>query len=281
VLAAFLTTLASLGLTAWLLQRAMNGEVTPAATLEQVFERNLITTRVILGMILIAGWPILLHAAVGLLDIRFQRPARFLTYLAVLMGGLTYVVSFVPGTTAALLIPVVLAPILFRCLLRLAWAPLARLWAVQLAALAAVLSLALWGIESMASRSVLNPMRELPIIFQLAQRPPLQPQPVLPGAHGQSFPPLRWTSSGSRWLDLRANQTLVQAVNPERSDDWSVTLQAVGKPDNIDRARHGSNPWRSTRFVPEPDVAYVVTIDPAPLPGDLLRVHSLLPMVAP
>ena len=85
----------------------------------------------------------------------------------------------------------------------------------------------------------------------------------------------------SRWLDLRANQTLVQAVNPERSDDWSVTLQAVGKPDNIDRARHGSNPWRSTRFVPEPDVAYVVTIDPAPLPGDLLRVHSLLPMVAP
>jgi hypothetical protein len=283
VLAALLTTLASLGLTAWLLQRALNPDLTPAATLGQVFERSLVTTRVLLGIILIVGWPAMLHASVSLLKIRFQRPTRFLTLLAVLLGGLMYAFSFLPGSAAAasVLVPLALSPLLFHVLLRLAWGQTARLWAAQMAALGVLLSVALWGMESLATRSLLNPVRELPIIFRLAQRPPLQAQQVLPGSHGKAFPPLRWTSSGSRWLDLRANQAQVQAINPSRTTDWEVTLQAVGKDNPIDRTRHGSSPWRSSRFTPEPDVAYIVSFDSEVLPGDLIRVQSLLPMTAP
>lgn len=278
-----LAILAALGLTAWLLRQALNPALPPASTLGQVFERNLVTTRVVVGVLLILGWPVVLRGAVGLLKIRFDRPDRFLTLLALLLGSLMYVLSFLPGSAAAasLLVPWVLSLVLFRRVIRVAWGQALRLWAAQIVALVALGTLALWGLESFATRSLLNPMRELPIIYRLAQRPAAAAQQVLPSSHGNAFPPLRWTASGSIWLDQRANQAQVEAINPSREKDWAITLQASGSESPIDHARHGSSPWRSTRFTPEPETAYMVTFDSEILAGDLLRVHSLLPMAGP
>lgn len=278
-----LAILAALGLTAWTLRQALNTELPPASTLGQVFERNLLTTRVIVGLLLILGWPALLRGAVGLLKIRFERPDRFLTLLALLLGALMYVLGVLPGSAAAasLLVPSVLSLALFRRLLRLTWGQAARLWAVQNVSLAALVALALWGVESFATRSLLNPMRELPIIYRLAQRPAAPAQQILPASHGTAFPPLRWNASGSIWLDQRANQAQVEAINPGRVKDWEIAIHVPGRESHIDRTRHGSSPWRSARFTPEPDTTYVVTLGSEILAGDLLRVHSLLPMASP
>jgi hypothetical protein len=221
-----------------------------------------------------------LHTTARLFDIRFRRPTRFLTLIALLLGGLTYALSFMPGLlgTTSLMVPLVLAPILFRRLLRLAWGPTARLWLGQVVSLLALISLAFWGIESLATRSVLNPLHELPIIYRLAKRPELPAQHVLPAAHGSSFPGLRWRSSGSAWLDRRANQVLVEAINPAREKAWGISLFASGNEKPVDRTRQDGMPSRSIRFTPTPDVVYSVSVDSTLLPGDLLRVYSLLPM---
>lgn len=266
-----------------MLQQALTPETPPAVSLGQVFERNLFTTRIVVGVLLILGWPGVLHGAAGALGLRFKRPNRFLTLLAVLLGGLMYVLTFLPGpgAAAALAVPIVVAPGLFRGLLRMSWGHAARLCAVQIVALGAMLALAVWGLESIAARSPLNPLRELPVIYRLARQPAAGIQQVLPTSHGSAFPPLRWAASGSQWLDRRANQAQVEAINPERADGWEITLRGVGEEGAVGRARHGSNPWRSARFTPEPELPYSITIDSGVLQGDLIRVHSLLPLKAP
>lgn len=278
-----LVVLAALGLTAGLLQLALDTEATPANSLGQVFSRNIVATRVAAGLLVIVGWPFVLHGAANLLNVRFQRPSRFMTVLAILLGCLTYVLTFLPGPLAliALVVPVGLAPVLFRLVLRLGWGHAARLWALQALALMAMVALSVWGLESLAARTVLNPLSEAPIIYAVARRPAPGYQQLMPAAHDSAFPPMRWAPTGSHWLDRRANQVQVELVNPERQDNSDITLRALGDERLIDTARPGSTPWRSVRFTPAPDVPYSLVIGSGPQPGDVVRVYSLLPLIAP
>jgi hypothetical protein len=278
-----LVVLAALGLTAGLLQLALDPEATPATSLGQVFSRNIVATRVATGLLIILGWPLILHGASNLLNVRFQRPSRFMTLLAILLGCLTYVLTFLPGQLAliALIVPVGLAPLLFRLVLRLRWAHAARLWALQALALTTVVALSVWGLESMAARTVLNPLHEAPIIYTVTQRPLPGFQQLVAAAHGSAFPPMRWAPSGSHWLDRRANQVQVEVVNPERQDNSDITLRPLGDGRVIETARPGSTPWRSVRFIPVSDRPYSLVSASGPLPGDVVRVYSLLPLIAP
>lgn len=275
-----LAVLAALGLTALLLRQAMNPETSPALSLGEVLQRNLVMTRVSLSVLLVVAWPLILHGAAGIFKLRFKQTDRFLTLTALFLGGLTYVMSFLPGGAAAasLLVPIAISPFLFRGLLRMGWTQVAGLWVAQLVSLGLLMGVALWGLESAATKRPLNPLKELPVIYRLLAAQGNSNLPLYCAADGKPFPAFHWESSGSDWIDLRANQAQVVARLDSRTEEWGITLQDVTRGITIDRVRHSTGPWHSVRFTPDPGINYVVTINTGTRKGDQLQIYSLRPI---
>lgn len=278
-----LVTLTALGLSAWLLQQSLNPARLPARSLGQLFSGELVTTRIALGMVLIAGWPLILQGAAAMFKLRFKRPGHFLSAIGVLAGGSTYALSFIPGfgLAAALVVPPILSGVLFRRVLRMRIGASAGLCVVQYLAMALVLAIAMWGLESIATRRLLNPLRELPAILVYADQPANVARQVLPLPSSSAFAPFRWRTSGSDWLDHRANRMLVEVSNSDRPDTWNISLRAEGAEAPLDSVREGNSPWRSTRTTPLPGVNYHLSIDSGIVPGDVVQIFSLLPFESP
>lgn len=276
-------TVAALGLSVWVIQQSMNPVRLPARTLGQLFNGELVTTRIALGMLLIAGWPLILQIAVAALGLRFKRPGHFLSVIGILLGGVTYTLSFVPvgGPAAALLLPLILSVVLFRRILRMRLGATMGLCVVQYLAMAFLLAIATWGLESIATRRLLNPARELPAILVFAKQPVNVARQVLPLPSSSAFAPFRWRTSGSDWLDHRANQMLVEVSNSDRPDTWNISLRAEGADAPLDSVQEGNSPWRSARTTPLPGVNYRLSIDSGIVPGDVVQIFSLLPFESP
>lgn len=278
--ATLLVVLAALGLTAMLLKQAMDPETLPALSLGEVLQRNLVMTRVSLSVLLVVAWPLVLHGAAEFLKLRFKRTDRFLTLTALFLGGLTYVVSFLPGSGAAasLLVPVAVSPFLFHSLLRMTWGQAVGLWATQLVSLGLLIGGAAWGIESVATQRPLNPMKELPVIYKLLTAAKNSNPPLYCAADGKPFPAFRWESSGSDWIDLRANQAKVVAILGDRTEVWGITLQDVTRDVIIEQVRGSSGSWHSSTFVPGPDFSYFLSVDTGTRVNDLIKIYSLWPV---
>ncbi len=280
LLATLLVTVTAIGLSVWLLRQSLNPARLPARSLGQLFSGHLVTTRIALGMLLIAGWPLVLQGAAAMLKLRFKRPGHFLSVIGVLVGGSTYALSFIPGIgpAAALVVPPILSVVLFRHILRLRFGASTGLCVVQYLAMALVLAIATWGLESIATRRLLNPARELPAILVFANQPANVARQVLPLPNSSAFAPFRWRTSGSDWLDHRANQMLVEVSNSDRPGTWNISLRAEGAEAPLDSVREGNSPWRSARTTPLPGVNYHLSIDSGIVPGDVVQIFSLLPI---
>lgn len=281
--ATLLVTLTALGLSVWLLQQSLNPARLPARSLGQLFSGHLVTTRIALGMLLIAGWPLVLQAAASMLKLRFKRPGHFLSVIGVLVGGSTYALSFIPGIglAVALVVPPILSVLLFHRILRMRLGASTGLCVAQYLAMAFVLAIATWGLESIATRRPLNPARELPAILFFANQPANVARQVLPLPSSNAFAPFRWRTSGSDWLDHRANQMLVEVSNSDRADTWTISLRAEGTVAPVDSVQDGNSPWRSARINPLPGVNYHLSIDSGIVPGDVVQIFSLLPFESP
>ena len=279
-----LIALIALGLSIWALQQSMSPSRLPARTLGQLFSGELVTTRIALGMLLIAGWPLVLKLAVLTLGIKFKRPGHFLGVIGILLGSATYALSFIPATTgpaSAIFLPLILSLVLFNRILRIRFGATAALCLVQYIAMTSILATAVWGLESLATRRLLNPARELPVILVFASQPPNVARQVLPLPQSNAFTPFRWRASGSVWLDRRANQMVVEVSNSDRPDAWDILLHAEGSKLPIDSVVQGNSPWYSRRRNPEPGVNYQVSIKSKIVPGDVVQIFSLLPVETP
>ncbi len=261
----------------------MNPARLPARSLGQLFVGELVTTRIALGMLLIAGWPLILQMTVAALGLRFRRPGHFLSVIGVLLGGVTYALSFIPegGLVAALVLPAILSVVLFRRILRLRLGASLGLCAVVYIAMPLLLAFAMWALESVATRRPLNPAQELPAILAFAQQPPNAAKQVLPVPESSAFAPFRWRTSGSDWLDHRANQMLVEVSNSERTGTWNISLYMEGAEAPVDSLRGGGSPWRSICRTPSLGVNYQLSIDSGIVPGDVVQIFSLLPIDSP
>jgi hypothetical protein len=283
LLATLLVTVTAIGLSVWLLQQSLSPARLPARSLGQLFSGHLVTTRIALGMLLIAGWPLVLQGAAAVLRLRFKRPGHFLSVIGVLVGGSTYALSFIPeiGLAVALVLPPIVSVLLFHRILRLRLGASTGLCVVQFLTMALVITIATWGLESVATGRLLNPARELPAILFFANQPANVARQVLPLPNSNAFAPFRWRTSGSDWLDHRANQMLVEVSNSDRADTWNISLRAEGAEAPVDSVQDGNSPWRSTPLNPSPGVYYRISIDSKIAPGDVVQIFSLLPFESP
>jgi len=276
-------SLTALGASVWLLQQALNPLQLPARSLGQLFSGELVTTRIALGMLLVAGWPLVLRGSVGALNIRFKRPGHFLGAIGILLGGLTYLLSFIPGSgvAAALAIPPFVSLFLFRRVLRMRLGAATGLCIVQYLLMTILLAGATWGLESIATRRLLNPIRELPAILVYARQPPNTARQVLPIPGSAAFEPFRWRTTGSEWLDHRANHMAVEVSNSDRPSTWNLSLREEGASSPLVAVVDGESPWRSARMNPKVGVNYHLSIESGIVPGDVVQIFSLLPLDSP
>lgn len=232
---------------------------------------------------LVSGWPLLLHLVVRALALKFRRPIRFLTLTGGFLGAVTYVLTFLPGSGAllALAVPLIMSLALFKKLLRMAWPQCMKLWAAQAIGLTMLIASAVWGIESLAARIPLNPLVELPAIYAYTRKEPNTVLQFTAPTKGNAFIRLRWESSNSLWLDRRANQAVIEAINPDRESDWGIDLSREVDHQTIPPTATLTTLWRSERFTPAVRTTYTLKFNAELLAGDLIRVTSLLPVSVP
>lgn len=269
----------ALALTAHAIAQFAQGLTPPPLTLKEVVERELLASRIALFALLVVGWPTLLVGCARLLNVRFPRPERVLALAGMTMGAAACLVASLPwpGPLLALLVPLLLPPAVLPAVLRLPWWPAARFSLVQLGLLVPLMLATLWGVESLLAGAPLNPARELGPIAALAGRAPLTPVTLLPGARGREFPSVHWEPGASLWLERRANRVRIEAVNPERTGDWSLSILSEDPRDSYKSGYPAVKGLRGVTFVPQTNRAYRMAFDPAGAPGDIMVVRSLLP----
>ena len=255
----------------------------PAQTLAEVYARYLASTRIITGAALVAGWPAILHLAARILRLQFPRPSRFLTLIGLLLGSLSYNITFLPASWigAAAMLPPACALALFLYLLRLHVRPAIALWFVQGVLVSALAAACLWGLESLAVNQALNPVREVPAILRVARRPPPRGQPLVPRRQDHTFAPLRWPSSGSTWLDRRANRVRIEVALENTSQECLVRLTPWATAVAVAQLQTQDDLAVFPMFAPEPDADYRLTIDPVEARGGTAMVYGLLPLARP
>lgn len=280
IAASLITMIVALALTLRLVQLAIHPHSLPASSLRDVFDQYLVPTRVITGVVVILGWPLALHLTARLMRLSFPRPSYFLTLLGVLIGGIAYNTTFLPwpALATAPLVPAVVSLALIPWFLSIAWKRGIILWAIHGTLMAGITAGCVWGLESAASGQMLNPLTELPIIYQFGHQEPTKPQKLWPNPSRPALPTFSWPATGSTWLDHRANRVKISVQNNERTDNWTVELVVDGVKVQEQPSKYYSNPWHSPHFVPQTDAVYRIIIGPEMRPGDTADVRGLLPL---
>lgn len=270
----------ALALTAHAVIQFAQGRTPPPQTLTDVLERELLASRVAFFVLMMVVWPTLLVICARFLDLRFPRPERVLALAGMAMGASACLVASLPwpGPALALLPPLVLPLAVLPHVLDLHWWRVARFWLVQLVLILPLALGTIWCVESLLAGAPLNPAREFRPIAALARREPLPPVTLFPLPRGTTFPNLHWEPGPSRWLDRRANRVWVEAVNPVRKGAWSLSVRSADQRRAYLSTRSMVPGHRSVTFVPRSSSAYRISLDPAGEPGDVVLVHSLLPM---
>lgn len=280
VTTALLSLMTALVLTLRFVQLGIHPHLHPASSLQQVFDQYLVATRVIAGVAIVLGWPLALHLSARLMGLTFPRPSYFLTLLGILVGGIAYSTSFLPWPVlaAAPLIPAVVSLVLIPWVLQITWKRGVLLWLLQGSFVVALFITSFWGLESAASGRVLNPLKEIPIIYQYAQLDPVETQELWPNPSRSALPTFSWPASGSAWLDHRANRVQITVLNQERADNWTVSLVVNGVEVHDHLSEYDDNAWHSPHFIPQPDAVYRIVTRPETHVGDNVVVRGLLPL---
>lgn len=283
VLATLACSVLTLVLTARLLQAMLPPSAMPARTVWEMYTHYLTSTRIITGAALVAGWPAILHFSARVLRLTFPRPGYFLTLAGILLGALTYGLSFLPWPpiAAVLVLPPLCALGLFIGVLRLPPRPAISFWLLQGALALGLACGTVWGLESLATQRLLNPLQELPAICNVALNPVLGEQQLAPVPPELKFPVLRWSSSGSKWLDYRANRALIQVDLPADARDWTLSYSMSDSGEPTATIRNEDLPATIPTFAPQPDTNYRLVLEPVDLRGAPAVVYSLLPVSRP
>jgi hypothetical protein len=260
-----------------LLHGAQAAENTPATTLAHVYDHYLPATRVMAGAILVFLWPTILHGSARMLHLRFPCPGRFLTLLGVLLGGSAYCLTFLPwpGPALALLVPPVIALGLFLRILRLSPRRGIPFFLLQGALSFCVAATVIWALESTAAGRILNPVREIPVIYRTASEPPHEPFQANDGGILRQF---SCPTSGSAWLDYRANRAQARVLLQDSAGNWTLSVHAGTTRAALVSTGSVDESARTELFTPLPDTVYLLRIEPTILRAESAVIESLLPL---
>lgn len=172
----------------------------PPVSVADFLDISLLWTRVGLGGVLLLGWPIAWRLAAYLTNVENRIFNETLYRSGALCALLAYLLLWAPWRwmMAAAIAPAVLGAVIAFLFLKLTPQQAAKMWICQLG------FAALFAITLIVSRHGPGLLLTAPQIAAFAResgtRPPREGTVPVPGVI-----PVQWQSSGSRWLDTRAN----------------------------------------------------------------------------
>ncbi len=185
-------------------------------TLWDLYATEMIPTRLIAGGVMVLLWPLVLWLTMVFFGIPRNLPNSWVGLTGLLLAVLTYLCSWVPGPGFLLvfMVPAVLSLIIIAALFYLPFIRALAVWATQLVVMLMILLTTVILSESIQLGQVFNPIAEVPAVIRYA----LEEGRILnPGIHELSGEiiedslgkrwtsrPLRFQSTGSRWMDCRA-----------------------------------------------------------------------------
>lgn len=182
-------------------------------SLWDLYQHGMGRTRLTLGATLYLGWPLALWSAINFFNIQLRIPPAFVTLTAFAAAGLAYLCTWLPESALSLflILPPAGTALLIFGAFQLAPKQALSIWATHLALMAMLLPIAILVSERMQFGAFYNPITEASriIAFARADR----------DANGTSghlsiedtevpfSQRIKWTSTGSAWLDVRAGET--------------------------------------------------------------------------
>lgn len=231
-------------------------------TLWDLYQHGMGRTRLTLGATLYLGWPFALWSAINFFRVPLRIPPAFVTLTAFAAAGLAFLCTWLPANSLWLF--VVLPPggtaLLIFGAYQLAPRQAAAVWATHLAIMALLVPLSILISERIQFGAFYNPVTELSRVLAFASaegnaatgsgRLTLEDEEV------PIMRRLRWTSTGSAWLDARAGETTF-SVSSARNGELILEIKDSTGTRLYEDVR---NELWSTTFPVAPDEVYEVYV---------------------
>ena len=246
----------------------------PVLSLRHLLESEFAYTRVVLGLGLLALWPVSMWVALRIVELHGRTGAMVSAVVGLLAVSITYLTTWAPGLWFALAAPVG-AMLTFALMWHFLHASPFRIlgtWALQGAlVIAAVLA----GTVAMNG---IGPLRDAPALLRFAQTPPGAGESGVYHAPDLAVnQPLHvaWETSGSAWLDTLPLTAQFVLTGAEQDKPLYVELlegDRVRAGQNVDSPRVA---FSESPIEPEKDYTLLLS-GPEGTPSVTLRVYSLL-----
>lgn len=196
---------------------------TPTLTLHEYFIADMIWTRILLGIGLLVAWPIFLRLSLYLVAVE-RMEYDWLTINGVFLALLTFVLTWVPSSLlwSVIFVPALVSGLLLGFTHNLDWKKATGAWCSQ-AVLCLCIVLIVFG-----ARHGIGFLGDMPYLFGYAQgessRQAVDLEEELTTPTGKE---LRWTSTGSEWVDSHVNHVVFRFDVPETKGRFLIELRSA------------------------------------------------------
>lgn len=251
----------------------------PARTLYALYTRELAVTRVVTGVAIIALWPVILRATLSLVRVEEPVPPTLVLLTGLLLGSLTYVLSWLPPQTLILMpiLPAVAGLAIILGTFQIGLARAANVFVLHLLMMGVVLVGVFTVSESIRLKTALNPLSEVNAIVHFAKTRESEEPGIfyLPAEHTPMHQPLVWQSTGSKLLDHHGAGVLFTVFG--ENERKTLAFEFSDSEGTQFFEKFSETPWDYLRRI-EPGRAYTVHVTAKETIPVNVRLAGLLPV---
>lgn len=276
--AAFALLLAALIASGYRLYANLQDGFRAPQTMGEFLEDGTFVTRAITGVLLLLLSPVVMGLALRLSAVRPRYSSTRVLLVAIISSATAFCLSWLPLYFWPA-IPVVFLVATWALLKRgmsLTTSQTLKSWALYSAGYVAALVVLAWSLESLQARVAVNPAQVASQVRQWHEKGDTKPEKIAIPT-GQQAPILTWTSSGSDWLDRRANRVQVQVSPVDRSGELPhITHFQSGR--TVANGAEIDGNWLSEPFVPSLESPYGIFFPAGSSNATEITVYGLLPL---
>ena len=248
-------------------------------TLAELYRTELATTRILMGIVLLVGWPMALWGALLLVPPTRPLPVLLVNLSGLLLAALAYLGTWLPGGALALapILPALVSLAIVAVAFGMGFGRALKVWVVQLAFVFAFTVVSVVIIESFQSGRFFNPVTSAGAVLHLSgtaeeggnrgsYEVPLHELPVVQG--------VRWPSTGSPWLDERAGPAGFVVTTPPETAGLKFEIKDSTGTRAYDEIAGGR--WTRT-FPVKPGETYEIIVRGPAGAEATVEIRSLIP----
>jgi hypothetical protein len=180
--------------------------------LYDLYQHGMARTRLTLGAVLYMGWPFALWTAINYFKVALRVPPAFVTLSAFVTAGVAFLCTWLPINAMWLfaVLPPFTAALLVIGAFQIPPRQAVAVWSLHLGIMFILVPIALLSAERIQLGQFYNPFTEFPKVVGFVQRQGAEADPggtlAIEDADVPIAQRVRWESTGSPWLDVRAGE---------------------------------------------------------------------------